>query len=413
MNRREFLRSLAVACVGSAVSPHALPAQGRGAAQILGDRYPDLARHFVFEYYPWYRANPYSHWDQWDRRPPIDLASNYMPRLGAYDSRAIAVMEQHAAWIAESGAGAINVSWWGRESDVDRLVPTLMDVMRAHDIHVAFHLEPYDDRHAYNYASDVAYLIKEYGDRRRWDNFLLLQHADGPSGPVFKSFRTILPAQSTDCHGVTRGVADYVSDSVWRQQTDRLRETFARDFDRLTLLADSLSVDRTKAAGFDGMAIFDNYVEPDSWPRHAQGFSAENLLFSFNVNPGYDGLQQRTLEPDSCYAPPRFAPGGGAYDWSRPSERERAGEASAARIRESFRTTVSLQANASLANANRGFFLVYINSFNEWHEGHQFEPMKDAGQLRAAERAVGYHNPENGRYRLDALKQLLAGVLEA
>ena len=66
----------------------------------------------------------------------------------AYDSRSTRTLEQHARWIAESGAGAINVSWWGRDSDIDRLIPTLMDVMAAHDIHVAFHLEPYADGHA-------------------------------------------------------------------------------------------------------------------------------------------------------------------------------------------------------------------------------------------------------------------------
>jgi hypothetical protein len=59
----------------------------------------------------------------------------------------------------------------------------------------------------------------------------------------------------------------------------------------------------------------------------------------------------------------------------------------------------------------RGFFLVYINSFNEWHEGHQFEPMKNRGQLSNEERAVGYRNPDDGEYRLKALKKRLAAVV--
>ena len=59
----------------------------------------------------------------------------------------------------------------------------------------------------------------------------------------------------------------------------------------------------------------------------------------------------------------------------------------------------------------RGFFLAYINSFNEWHEGHQFEPMKDRGDLTPEERAIGYHNPDDGQYRLKALKKRLARVL--
>jgi Glycosyl hydrolase family 99 len=413
MDRRGFLKSTAILCSGAALWPDELVAAQRRVRQSLADQFADLSRHFIFEYYAWYETDPYWHWNQSDRQPPIDLASNYMPRLGAYDSRSVAVMERHAAWIAESGAGAINVSWWGQGSDVDRLVPTLMDVMRAHGVRVAFHIEPYTDRHALSYASDVEYLIRQYGDRRRWDCMLLLEHADRSSGPVFKSFRTILPAQSTDCHGVTSPIADFAADAVWRQQTDRVRETFRRDFDRVTLLADSLSVNRTQAGGFDGMAIYDNFVAPDTWQSHAQDFSNADLLFSFNVNPGYDEILLRTIDPQSCYSPHPFQPGGGVYDWTLAAERDRARAASEARIADAFSRTVALQTTPALSNAKRGFFLTYINSFNEWHEGHQFEPMKDAAELTAAERAVGYHNPANGRYRLEAVRDLIAGVLES
>ena len=69
-----------------------------------------------------------------------------------------------------------------------------------------------------------------------------------------------------------------------------------------------------------------------------------------------------------------------------------------------------MQTDPALANARRGFFLVYINSFNEWHEGHQFEPMRDADDLTRAERAIGYHNPDDGGYRLKALRKLLRRV---
>ena len=36
-----------------------------------------------------------------------------------------------------------------------------------------------------------------------------------------------------------------------------------------------------------------------------------------------------------------------------------------------------------------------------------FEPMKDAAQLTAEERALGYHNPTDGAYRLAALRTLM------
>src|SRR5687767_8382656 len=192
LTRRAFVdRSLKAAAgiaaggfAGSFIDGVELRAWQPAAGAALRRRFPDLSRRFVFEYYPWYGADPYRHWNEAGRRPPLDLASNYVPKLGAYDSRSTAVMEQHARWIASTGAGAINVSWWGPGSDTDRLVPALMDVMAAHDIRVAFHLEPYRDHHAHAYAADIEYLIRKYGDQRKWDCFLLLQHEDGSFGPV-------------------------------------------------------------------------------------------------------------------------------------------------------------------------------------------------------------------------------------
>ena len=407
INRRTFLQTMAGTAAAAALDPRCALAAPRSA---LARRFADLPRHFVFEYYPWYGVNPVAHWDQDDRRPPIDLASNYMPRLGAYDSKSVTVIEQHAKWIRETGAGTINVSWWGPGSPIDRLMPTLMDVMKAHDLRVTIHLEPYRDRHAASYADDVEYLMRELGDKRRWDCLLLLKNADGRDGPVFKSFRTILPPTETDCRGGTRAVPDYAGDEMWRAQTDRLRRTFAGSFDHITLLADSVNMSRAKASGFDGIAVYDNYVTPDTWRKYAMGATSEDLVFSFNVNPGFDGIVKRNVEPGSCYQPPAIQPPLSGRAGTPPSPEERR-KASERRIEESFATTVALQTDAALSNAARGFLLVYINSFNEWHEGHQFEPMKDRSDLTEEERAVGYRNPNDGRYRIKRIKKLLGTVL--
>jgi glycoprotein endo-alpha-1,2-mannosidase len=381
------------------------------AGALLRARFPRLAQHFVFEYYPWYRVAPYRHWDQWDRQPPVDIASHYMPRLGPYDSRDVRVIEQHARWIADMGVGAIDVSWWGPGSDTDEVVPLLMDVMAAHGLQVTFHLEPYRDDRSARYAADILYLLRRYGEARRWDCLLLLEDARGRRGPVFKSFRTILPPTVRDCHGLVYPVPDYTPDGEWRRQTDRVRDLLAETFDYVLLLADSLDPARARAAGFDGIAIYDPYVAPATWAGHAAAASRAGLVFSFSVNPGFDGIAPRRLEPDSCYRPPRFEPEAGELDWRRAEDRERAAALGRARIRESLDTTVRLQIDPALANAQRGLFLVYVNSFNEWHEGHQFEPMKDWDSLTPEERAVGYHNPADGATRARTLATLLAPLL--
>jgi hypothetical protein len=419
--RRQFLAALGAAAAFPGegwTAPAVVPKRPRLPREIpeirpgratLANRFPDLRRHFVFEYYPWYGGPPdYVHWDFWNRRPPDDLASPYVPHLGAYDVRDRRVLEQHARWIADSGVGGVALSWWGRGSWEDRTVHLIMDVFDAHDLKVTFALEPYRDDRGKVFASDVLYLLREYGEKRGWDAFLMLRNADGSEGPVFKGFRCIVPPEATDCHGVTRPVADYTADETWRAQIEGLRDTLRGDFHHVTLLADAVELTRPPRGGFDGIGVYDNFIPPTDYARYAAGASVAGLVFSFNVNPGFDSIEPRFL-PD-CYTPQRFAPPTEGLDWGSAGGRERAAGRSAERIRESFEATVAVQTDPELINARRGFFLVYVNSFNEWHEGHAFEPMKDAADLTPPERALGYHNPEQGAYRLATLRGLVERV---
>src|SRR5204862_6165351 len=125
--------------------------------------------------------------------------------------------------------------------------------------------------------------------------------------------------------------------------------------------------------------------------RHAENCSARDLVFAFNVNPGFDGVVERLVAPDSCYKPLPFEPAGAVPDWTTARARLAAARVSERRIRDSFATTIALQTDPTLANVRHGFFVAFLNSFNEWHEGHQFEPMKDAAALTPEERAIGYH----------------------
>ncbi len=391
----------------------AIPVPSPPALPALAQRFSDLRRHFIFDFYPWYGGPPdYLHWDYLDRHPPLDLSSNYVPRLGAYDTRARSVLEQQARWIADCGVGAIALSWWGIGHYTDTPVNDIMDVMAAHDIKVTFCLEPYRDDRGKVFASDVRYLVREYGEKRGYDALLLLKNADGKEGPLFKGFACILPTDSTDCHGETSPISNYTSDAQWRSQTDAVREALRGQFDHVTLLADSLHFPRTVASGFDGITVFDNYIAPDRYPGFAAGAALQDLVFSFNINPGFDGILDRDALPGSCYSPPELAPPpASAIDWSRPDDRERAAQASRQRIASAFEATLRVQTDPTLTNWRKGFFLVYVNSFNEWHEGHAFEPMKDAAQLTPEERALGYHNPADGGYRLATLGALLDPVL--
>ena len=360
--------------------------------------------------YPWYGTNPWWHWDGSGRTPPYDIAATSVPELGPYDSQNPRVLEQHARWIRESGAGAINVSWWGRGSFEDRVVPLLMDVMRDHGLKVTFHIEPYGDNRIDSYASDIRYLATEYGDKRHWDCQLLLTSADGTEGPVFKAFATILPQFSTDCHGRTTPVAMWRPDAVWHRQTDTVRDMLRRDFARVWQLSDSTDAARVLAAGFDGGAPYGAF-SPEEWPRLGRAFSGANLTFSPSLGTGFDAIVERNVPADSCYRPPPFVPPA-TIDWSSSSERERAARLALWQIEASMRTSLNVQTDSTLRNASTGFFVLYIATFNEWHEGTSFEPAKDHVALLPQELPFGYHNPAHGRYRLDYLKPRLDRIIQ-
>ncbi len=377
----------------------------------LRARFPRLRRHFAFEYYAWYRTSPYRHWDDGGHTPPDSIASATVPALGAYDSAHAAIIEQHARWMAEAGVGAIALSWWGRNHPDNLLTPLIMDVMRAHDIHVTFHLEPYANDRVHSYASDILYILQEYGEKRRWDNFLLLDQADGTSAPVFKSFRTILPPTIVDCHGIVRSVPDFASDGDWRRQTDQIRDTTRSTFDRLILLADSLDAGRTVAGGFDGIAIYDSYVRPTTWQGAAEVMGGRDLVSSFSINCGFDGFHPVVPRYD-CDIPLPFEPPVADVNWADDVSRAAAEAASRTRVFESLSETLRVQATPLSQNAREGFFLAYVNTFNEWHEGTSFEPALDRAALTPAQRARGYHNPADGSWRLDTLRTLLAPIID-
>ncbi len=380
--------------------------------QLLNQRFSDLNRHFIFEYYPWYDNAPFRHWQQWSRVPPNDLAATSVPKLGAYSSRDTAVIEQHARWIKEVGAGAVNLSWWGINSFSGQSAHTVMDVLADHDIKVMFHIEPYRHDRAHRYLDDITYLIQEYGDRRGWDALLLLRDASDKMGPVFKSFRTIVAQQVTDCHGVVHNVPDYTPDEVWKQQTDSVRERFAPDFDHVTMLADSLNMNRTRKSGFDGIAVYNNFLDPSTWQGHSERANSDGLVYSFNTNPGFDSIARREIPADSCYVPNPFHPPT-EVTWSETTERERARRLSQRQIRRTLSTSILVQSNPVHTNSRQGFFLVFLNSFNEWHEGHAFEPAKNYAALSGAELPSGYHNARRGSYRLKTLGRYLRRVLNA
>ena len=386
------------------------PSRGQGVAAA---RFPDLRRRFVFEYYPWYDTNPWFHWNDADRRRRW---TSRRPRCRDWPVRHLRLAGTRAARALDRRGGC--------RRDQPELVGTRRlhrpggaagdgrDARPRHQGHVPSRAVP--RRRSRNYAEDLLFLLREYGEKRRWDTFLLLEDGSGGVAPVFKSFRTILPSQVQVCLGRIFDVPDYTADGDWRRQTDAAREETRRDFSRLFLLADSLAVDRIAAAvrRAGGLRQLRHAVAMDADRRRMRATSGCSRRST--STPASIAIRTGSHRPHPTSTRVTAA----HWDSNRAARtrtgmtcrRVRGAGLALNRITESFTATTTLQQQTGSANARRGFFLAYVNSFNEWHEGSQFEPAKDFNRLTPGERRIGYHNPPDGLARLRRLRSLIDGL---
>ena len=210
----------------------------------------------------------------------------------------------------------------------------------------------------------------------------MLGNADGTESPVFKAF--------ADDHAgpVGRIVTDarrrplWRPDAVWRRQTDTVRETLRRDFDRVLAALRFNEVDRSARRDSTASAPYGcAHIPPSGRRSPSTCRRCGSAVLASASAPGFDSIvRAKRPEPDSCYRPPAFLPPA-TIDWNSADDRERAARLALWQIEASMRTSLDLQIDPTLPNARAGFFAVYIATFNEWHEGTSFEPMKDHAAL--------------------------------
>ena len=99
------------------------------------------------------------------------------------------------------------------------------------------------------------------------------------------------------------------------------------------------------------------------------------------MNPGYDQIEPREIERPLLRAARLRAADAGPRLLDRGRARARGSGLERADPAPLRTATLARAARPRPRERPRGFLLVYVNSFNEWHEGHAFEPMKDAAEL--------------------------------
>lgn len=284
-------------------------------------------------YYPWY-GNPeinghWNHWQEPDFDPPLDIASDYYPLLGAYSSFDPHTVAQHFAWLRQAGVGVIITSWWGQGSLEDEAVPLLLEMAEHYRLKVAFHIEPYEGRSSGRVVDDIQYLYRSYGDHpaffrttapSRWS-------PDDRAKGLFFVFDVTQPSPE----------GENVGPEHWVDAMEAIHDLP----DSGLVMAYSTKAFWINLGHFDGIY---NYVTQHLAP-------GESFQWAHNV-------------PSDAWYVPSVLPGFSNLR-SGESTTEDVPRRDGATFEEQWRTALGFSVKPQM---------ITITSFNKWHEGTQIEP---------------------------------------
>lgn len=110
-------------------------------------------------------------WGGWvgngDFAPPEDIASDFYPALGLYDSADSVIVAQHLAWMRQAGIGTVAVVWAGPDSPGAQTMPVLLELVQRYGLSIVLVL-PDSERTPAEFL-DLAIGARElYGDNPAW-----------------------------------------------------------------------------------------------------------------------------------------------------------------------------------------------------------------------------------------------------
>jgi glycoprotein endo-alpha-1,2-mannosidase len=222
-------------------------------------------------FYPWFGSpenGDYAHWAQNGHAPPVDIASNYYPAYGPYSSSNAVVIATQLNEAARAGIDELAMSWWGRGSKEDRVLPDFLTGAAQAGMQVAAHIEPYNGRTVASVVADGAYL-RSLGIRTLY---------------LYQAFAGIDPAD-------------------WAAANDALHAQ------GMTTFAQTALVGQAAAGHFSGIYTYDTVTYGARvLSRLCNEARAVHLLCAPSVGPGYDA---RRAVGDPHVKPRRH---GQAYD---------------------------------------------------------------------------------------------------
>ena len=305
-------------------------------------------------YYPWYASD--FHGGNYLRK---HLLPKQTPLLGEYNDRDCEVIAQHLIWSRYAKINLWVTSWWGpgRDTDETTLNSILKNPMLG-NMEIAIHYEtkgrtkfnstsePFTSLH--KIGPDIAYLAQNYFDHPNYHRI--------NDRPVIVMYLARVLAKDNLLHNVTdimrSTAAEYGHDLyiIGDFCFGKAREHKFSGMEYLDAITNYDAYGSIKSTGYVGSEkIYDYFQEQDYWRQEAKRQSIDYIPV---VTPGYNDRAAR--------------------EGHLPTSRK-------LRPQDDFGSLfVVMLSKALLTSEVATGNMILINSFNEWHEDTQIEPVAPA-----------------------------------
>lgn len=313
---------------------------------------PSKAVTVAVYYYPWYHTKFHGrNYIRGDLKPP------QMPVLGEYDDRSTKVIAQHLEWTRQANVDLWVTSWWGPDSETDITTKNyILKHRELKDMKLCLFYETtgridVDTRNTTKVYNDIAYAAKTYFNHPNYHRIdgrpvlfvyltRVLERQD-----MLREVLSLMRTAAFDNGHLLYIVGDHAFGSPPDTKLKALNW-----LDAVTNYDIFGSMNRPD--GFAGMRAVKKFSrEQAGWKRAA---NAQGCAYIPGATPGYNDKAVRQ----------------GDYNAMSRKLSKRKKEGSLFRL--------LLRRGRQLVDAKAANLLI-VNSFNEWHEDTQIEPVVQGG----------------------------------
>ena len=308
-------------------------------------------------YYPWYNDNFHRGEDYLRRR----LVPRQEPMLGEYNSSDVELVREHMAMFRRANIGLIVTSWWGPYTNEDNNTKNvIMEHEDVGNLQIALHYETEgrikDVTDMSVPLNDIQHMCENYFDHPNYYQIdgrpvlvVYVTRSLYQEGVLEETLLTMRSEASKCGHNLY-----IIGDQVFQAAPDQELETFApfTYFDAVTNY--DVYGSKGQPEYYAGRSVVDNYYRQQrEWRDEAAKVNCEYIP---PVSPGYN---DRSVRIDQDHPPlsrklnPNAAEG--SLFWHQ------------------------LKRALPLVS-ERADKMILVNSFNEWHEDTQIEPVRSVGQ---------------------------------